>query len=139
MPVDPIRIDGLRQLQAALKAADGESQKQLRVALNQAAELVVAEVRTLVPVKTGKARASYRAQSGQREAKVVGGSRAAPHVGWLEWGGRVGRGKKVVRPRVRESRYVWPAYRRKQAAIAAKLEEAIVGVARGAGFDVKGD
>ena len=43
MTVDPIKINGLTQFQRALKTMDGESQKQLRVVFNRAADLIVRE------------------------------------------------------------------------------------------------
>lgn len=136
MGTEPIRIHGLKDLQAALKAADGESQKQLRVAMNKAAEIVVDDARRRVPSRTGRLRASYRAQSGQRDAKVVAGSTRVPYAGWMEWGGSVGRNKSVKRPRVSESRYMGAAFKANYKTIVARLEEAIVDVARNAGFDV---
>ncbi|MGH9001533.1 MAG: HK97 gp10 family phage protein [Acidimicrobiia bacterium] len=122
---DAIRIQGLRDLQRALKAADGESQKQLRVAMNQAAEIVVVEARRRGPVRSGRLRDTIRAQSGQREARVVAGSKRVPYAAAVEWSRRGGR-------------FLFPAYRSRKPQIAQALEEAIVAVARHAGFDVKG-
>lgn len=127
MAVDPIRITGLVELQRALKAADGESQKQLRVVLNEAAEVVAAEARKHVPVRTGAARKSYRAQSGQRDAKVIAGTTKVNYVRVLEFGGRA----------PREGRYLLPAWNKKRAAVTTMLEESLVALARNAGFDVK--
>jgi HK97 gp10 family phage protein len=121
-----VKVKGLRDLQAALKATEDGLQKELRVALNRAADLVASGAARRVPVRTGRARASLRAQSSQREAKVMGGSKKAAYYGWLEFGGRIGRDKATRRPFVKGGRYLWPAYaaQRDQVAkvIAAELD-----------------
>jgi hypothetical protein len=108
--IEPIRITGLRELQASLKAMDGEAQKELRVALNEAAEIVVKGARQRMPSRSGKARASVKVASGQREAKVKFGSAKTPYTPWLDFGGRVGRNKSISRPVLRHGRYVYVAY-----------------------------
>lgn len=120
--VQPIRIAGLRDMQKALKDLDGESQKELRLALNEAANVVVNVARRRVPVVTGAARASIRASSGQRSASVSAGGRKAPYFPWLDYGGTVGRGRSgkagtvgakegnVKRPFIKSGRYIYPAY-----------------------------
>jgi HK97 gp10 family phage protein len=105
-----VKVKGLKDLQAALKQTEDGLQKELRVALNKAADLVASGASRRVPVKTGRARASLRAQSSQRESKVVGGSKKASYYGWLEFGGRIGRDKATRRPFVKSGRYLWPAY-----------------------------
>lgn len=94
----PIRVEGLRELQAALKAFDGESQKALRVALNNAVEGIASDARRRVPTRSGKARASIRATSSQREARVSAGKKAVPYYGWLDYGGKTGIGRSIDRP-----------------------------------------
>lgn len=126
MPViDPIRIDGLRDLQAALRAMDGESQKLLRGTLNQAAETVAAGARRRVPTRTGKAAGSIKVASSQREARVKAGGTKAPYMPWLDYGGRVGRGKSVVRPFVKGGRYVYPTYFANRDSILKGLSDSI--------------
>lgn len=114
--LEPVRIDGIRDLQAALKAIDGESQKQLRVVFNAAGAIVVHAAQAKVPVVTGKAKASVRATSSQREARVSFGSARVPYAGWLEYGGRVGHGRvgkgtgRQLRTYMPGGRYVYPSY-----------------------------
>lgn len=123
--VDPIRITGLRDLQAAMKALDGESQKLLRTTLNEVAETVAAGARRRVPVRTGRARASVKASSSQREARVKGGGAKAAYYPWLEFGGKVGRKHSVRRPFVNGGRYIYPTYAANQDGITAGLDAAV--------------
>lgn len=134
--VKPIKVEGLRELQASLKAVDGEAQKQLRVALNTAADLVARGASRRVPRVTGRAAASLRAQSSQREAKIVGGSKKVPYYGWLEFGGRIGRDRSQRRPFVKGGRYLWPAYAAQRPQVAQVLDQAIVKAVEAAGMDV---
>lgn len=109
LTVDPIKIDGLRDLQAGLRAADGESQKQIRLVLNDAADIVVGHARPLIARRTGKLAASLKAASGQRDATVKLGGARIPYAGWWEFGGRVGRRRSIVRRFVPAGRTVYPA------------------------------
>lgn len=136
--IKPIKIGGLREFQAALKAMDGEAQKQLRVVLNDAAATVAGAAGRRVPVRSGKARASLRAQSSQREAKVVGGSAKVPYYGWLDFGGKVGKHRSVSRRFVTEGRYMYPAFHANRDSIYAALQAALVELARSKGVTVDG-
>lgn len=134
--VEPIRIENLRELQAAMRRASEGSQKQLRVVFNAAAETVAGGARRRVPSRTGRARASLKAMSGQREGKAVGGGGKAPYYGWLDFGGRVGRRRSVERRFVEGGRYLYPSYVANRRSILESLAEAIAAVARDAGLDV---
>lgn len=123
--VDPLKIAGLRDLQAALKSMDGESQKLLRLTLNEAAETVAAGARRRVPTKTGRARGSVKAASSQREARVKAGSAKAPYFPWLDYGGRTGRNRSVSRPFVKTGRYLYPTYSANRESILTGLETSI--------------
>jgi len=137
--IDPIKVNGLREFQAALKAMDGESQKQLRVAFNRAADLVVAEAAPKVARRTGKAAATVRAQSSQREARVMGGSKKVPYYGWLDFGGRTGRDRSVKRPFIQRGRYIYPGYVRAYPQVMEELGRALADVARNVGLEVSSD
>jgi hypothetical protein len=130
----PIRVEGLRELQAALKAFDGESQKALRVALNNAVEGIASDARRRVPTRSGKARASIRATSSQREARVSAGKKAVPYYGWLDYGGKTGIGRSIDRPFRKAGRYLYPAYEDQKDEMLAKLTREIVAVAGQAGL-----
>jgi hypothetical protein len=133
--VEPIQVQGLREFQAALKAMDGNSQKKLKVVLDEASVTVARGAARRVPTKTGRAGASLRAQSSQREAKVVGGSGKVPYFGFLDFGGRVGRHKSVARPFVKSGRYMYPAFSANRESILRALQDGIVSLAREAGLE----
>lgn len=133
---DPIHVTGLIELQRALKQMDGESQKQLKVVLDDVARTVASGASRRVPRKTGRAAASLRAQSSQREAKVVGGSKKVPYYGWLDFGGRIGRDKSQSRPFVKGGRYMYPAYSANRDSIQRALEASLKQLVRDAGLEV---
>lgn len=135
--VEPLKIVGLRDLQRALKQADGESQKRLRLVLNKAADVVIEDASSLVPRgPSGAARASLKARSGQREAVAVGGGRKAPYYPWLDFGGRVGRKRSVERRVIKEGRYLYPSWSQNRKRILELLADEIAEVAKGAGLEV---
>lgn len=152
--IQPTKIEGLRELQAALKALDGESQKKIRVFLNEVAQTVVGGASRRVPVRKGRARASLKAMSGQREAKVQGGGSKAPYYGWLDFGGTVGKGRvaagvakkraggasggtagSVTRPWFPGGRYIYPAYAANRDSIQGALEKGLAELIREAGLE----
>lgn len=140
MPVpEPIKIDGLREFQKALKDMDGETQKKLKAVLDDAARVVVGGASGRVPSRTGRARASVRARSSQREARVMGGSAKVPYYGFLDFGGSVGPNKTTKRPFVKEGRYMYPAFHANRDSIYRALQQSIVKLAEEAGLAVSSD
>jgi hypothetical protein len=137
--IDPIKVSGLKEFQRALKQMDGESQKQLRVVLNQSAETVAVGAARRVPRRTGRAAASLRAQSSQREARVMGGSKKVPYYGWLDFGGRIGRDKSQRRPFVQSGRYMYPTFAANRDSIYKALQKGLAELARTAGLEVTQD
>lgn len=135
VPADAIKLQGLKELQAALKRLDGESQKMLRVVFNDAADIVVTDARRGVPTRTGKARASVKAQSGQREARVIGGGKRVPWYPWLDFGGRVGRDRSIHRRFEPDGRYIYPAYRRNRGEVFDAMQTGLVKLLRSVGWD----
>lgn len=133
---DSIRIDGLRDLQKALRQIDGESQKELRVVLNKAAKIVAEAAAVRIPRRSGRAAASIKPRSGQREASVQGGGARVKYYGWLDFGGSVGRNNSVKRPFLRDGRYMYPAYRDRKATVQEELERSLTGLVRKAGLEV---
>lgn len=140
--VDPIRIQGLREFQSALKQMDGESQKMIRGVLNEAANLVVTKAKPMIPVRSGKARASLRAGSSQREARVKAGGAKVPYYGWLDFGGRTGRGRtgpktgSVNRPFIEEGRYIYPVVSEIRPTVLKAMEAGLADLAKSAGLVV---
>lgn len=127
-----LRIEGLREFQAKLKAADGQTQKRLRLVLNSAADLIVTGARPLVPVRTGKAANSLKAQSSQRLARVKAGGAKVPYYGWLDFGGSVGRQNSIHRPFLKDGRYIYPTYDANRPQILNIIEDGLSEIITGA-------
>lgn len=134
--VAAITINGLRELQGALKAAENATPKMLRLALNEAAGVVLDHARPQVPSKTGAARGSMKVRSTQREARVAAGGRKALYYPFLDFGGAVGRNNSVKRPFYQEGRYIYPTLRKRHEEIIGSMAEALAGVVRDAGLEV---
>ena len=130
-----VQVKGLVEFQRALKQLDGESQKQLRLVFNDAAELVAGRASRLVPVNSGKARRSVRALSTQREGRVAGGSGRVPYYPWLDFGGSVGRKRSVRRKFLRDGRYIYASYNRLRPQVIERLEEGMTRLIKEAGLD----
>ncbi|MEZ5411030.1 MAG: HK97 gp10 family phage protein [Acidimicrobiales bacterium] len=136
--IEPIKIDGLKQFGRDLKKLDNDLPKAVRLALNQAADVIVAEAKPRVPYKTGKAQGSIKAKSTRTKVRVSGGGKRAPHYPWLDFGGRVGKSKSVVRPFKKEGRYIYAAYfeKKQSGEFADVLSTALIQVANSAGIEV---
>lgn len=134
--IEPIKISGLRDLQAGLKGLDGEAQKQLRLVLNGAATTVAHAAARRVPTRTGKARNSIRPASSQREARVKAGGAKAAYYGWRDFGGAVGRKKNTRLPFLEEGRYLYPAFHANRDSIYNGLQKSITDMLEGAGLEV---
>lgn len=134
---DPVKIEGLAEFRANLKAMDAALPRGLRVAFNQAADIVVADARPGIPTRSGKAKASVKARSTQAYVRIVGGGARVPYYPWLDFGGRIGRNKSVRRPFYPEGRYIYKAFYRNRPRFVEILESSLVEVARGAGIEVE--
>lgn len=133
---EPIQIQGLRQFQRALKEMDAGLPKQIRLVFNGAMKVVTDDATSRMPRKSGRAVASVKARSSQREARIAIGGNRAPYVPWLDFGGKTGPQGSVVRPFIREGRYLWPALTRKRDEIEKIMTEGLVGLAGDAGLEV---
>lgn len=134
-----IRIDGLAQFSRSLKKLDSDLPKSLRLALNEAAQLVIDDARPKVPRLTGRARASIKVASTRTAVRVRAGGPRAPYFAWLDWGGRVGRKRSIHRPFIKdEGRYLYKSYfgLKKSGDFERVLSRALVGVAKQAGLEV---
>lgn len=132
-----IQVDGLRQLQAALRSMDTDLPKMMRTVNNQAASLVIDYARPRMPSKSGAARASLKARSSQREARIAMGGRKAPYAPWLDFGGQGRRaGRPPARPFIREGRYVYAALRARRADIIEVMAAGMTDLAKSAGLEV---
>jgi hypothetical protein len=138
MPVsgDSIKVYGLREFQRGLRQMDRSLPKGLRVAMNDAANVVVRDAQPRVPHRTGRAAASIRASSTQSAVRVSEGSARAKYMPWLDFGGRVGRKRSVVRPFYKEGRYLYKSYfaKRDSGEFREIMIRALAGLAREAGI-----
>lgn len=137
MSIEAVKVTGLRELQAGLKQMDGESQKQLRVVLNEVADGIVKGAQPLVPRRSGAAAASIRAGSSQRLAQVKAGNASAPYYAWLDFGGRVGRNHSVSRPFLAKGRYIWATFDAQKGSVQTKITDGLSKLAKDAGFEVR--
>lgn len=112
--IEPLKIEGLKDFQAALRDAEEGLQKQLRVVFNEAADAVVASARPFIPRRSGRLAGTLKASSGQREASVKLGGVKTPYAGFIEFGGRVGRRRSVIRRFVPGGRSLYPAVQREE-------------------------
>lgn len=131
-----IRVGGLAALNRGLKAVDSEAPKQLRLALNEAADLLVDRTRPKFPVVSGAARRSLVARSTRTSARVAIGGKRAPYVPWLDYGGE-GRikGRPAARPFVKEGRYLYPTLRQVRPELEDQLRESISRVIANVGLE----
>ena len=135
---EPIRVDGLAQFSRNLKKLDSEAPKALRLALNEAADVVVSDAKPRVPRRTGKAQASIKARSTRTAVRVQEGGTRASYMPWLDFGGRVGRRRSVKRPFLKDGRYLYRSYfdKRNSGEFQQVLTRALLGVAAQAGVVV---
>lgn len=131
---DAIRITGLNEFVRGLKRINSDIPKILRVAFNEAGGTIVTEARAGVPSKTGRARASVRAQSTQKAFRITGGSKKVPYYPWLDFGGSTPRGGR--RPFLKDGRYIYASYFKHRDELGGLLEKALIDAARAAGVEV---
>lgn len=131
-----VKINGLAQFTRDLKKLDSELPKVVRIALNEAADIVVDEAKSRVPRRSGRAQASIKARSTRTSVRVSAGGNRAPYYPWLDFGGRVGRKRSVKRAFLAEGRYLYAAYFDKRSKFEEVLADALLGVARSAGVEV---
>lgn len=134
--IDPIKIDGLAAFTRSLRKLDSNAPKALRVAMNDAAQVVVDWARPRVPRRSGRAARSLRVASTGRAVRVRAGGARVPYYPWLDFGGRVGRGRFVRRPFRREGRYLWAGYSANRSEVQRITERALLDAAKSAGVEV---
>lgn len=138
MVAEPVRVQGLRDFSRNLKKIDKDLPKALRIALNEAANVVVDDAKPHIPRRTGRAASTLKAKSTRALVRVSGGGRRAPYYPFLDFGGVVGRGNSVVRPFKKEGRYIYKSYFRQleTGEFESALENALLNVVRKAGIEV---
>lgn len=134
-----IRVEGLREFNTKLRKLGKDLPKGLRLAGNEAADIVVRQAKPLVPIgpgRNGHAASSIRVASTRTEARVSAGGKRYPYYPWLDFGGGVGPNKSIRRPFYSDGRYIWKAYGDNRAEIERVLTAALIKVAADAGLDV---
>lgn len=119
--LDPFR-KGIAEAAAGLPAIIDE-------VFDDAADLLVKEVKGLQPRRTGRLAASVRSVSGAVTLGV-----GIPYAGWIEFGGAVGRKGAVKRRYVRSGRTLYPATKSRWAAIQGVAEDGIDRLAANSGL-----
>lgn len=137
MNTEPIKIEGLAQFSRALRKIDNEAPKALRVINNQAAEIVLNTALPWVPHKTGRARASMVLRSTRTDARITEGGNKAPHMPWLDFGGRVGIRKTVERPFRKTGRFIYVAYDAKREAVSDVIYRGLARLIVESGLEVE--
>jgi hypothetical protein len=135
---EPIRVEGLREFGRKLKTMETGLTRELRLALNEAAQLVVDDAKPKIPTLTGRAAGSVRVSSTQREVRVKAGGAKVAYYPWLDFGGRVGRKKSVVRPFFTDGRYLFLSYKqlKESGRILDTLQKALRRLADRAGIEM---
>lgn len=133
---DLIKIEGLAAFSRNLRKLDKDLPKALRLALNEATDIVVHEAARRIPTRTGRAKASLKAKSTRTESRIAGGSNRVPYYAWLDFGGSTGRNKSAKRQFLPEGRYLYAAYFDKRSEFDAALSKGLLQVAASAGIEV---
>lgn len=133
-----VRVDGLDELRAALTGLSKGLDEALRGELLDQARKVAREASSRVPRQTGSARAALGAQIVDGVASVTADARRAPYFGWLEYGGRTGRGHRIVRAFVKDGRYIGRAVDGALGDIEAAAARAVIEAGRRADLEVTG-
>jgi hypothetical protein len=136
--MEQVRVEGLTEMIRRLKAVDPAAVKQVRIANNEAADLVISRARPRIPRKTGRAQRSLRAASTRGAVQIKAGGARAQYYPWLDFGGRVGRKKSIRRPFIKDGRFIYASYfeLRESGAFGDVLGKALRAVASEAGLEV---
>jgi hypothetical protein len=132
--IDPIKIEGLAEFNRSLRKLDTDLPKALRLANNDAAEIVSGAAKPKVARRSGRAGGSLKTRSTRTEARVSGGSKRVPYYAWLDFGGRVGRRNSVRRPFIKSGRYIYPAFAKHRADVRDRLVDRLQQVVHQAGL-----
>jgi HK97 gp10 family phage protein len=125
-----VRVEGLAQLRRQLRQLENvDALTDVRQGLKRAAGIVAQDARSRVPVRSGRARASIRAQASGNRALVVGGKKSVPYYGWLDFGGRTPR-RQIAPWRGSgggppKGRFIYPAIAAKRRQVADEVEDAL--------------
>lgn len=133
---DAITITGLNEFVRKLKKLDSDLPKAVRLAGNEAVQIVLADAKPKVPRRSGRAAASMKAASTTKTARIRAGGNKAVYYPWLDFGGHVGIHRSVSRPMVKSGRYIWKSFAGNKEKVREAYQDGILEVARSAGLDV---
>ena len=136
MSDDAIRIEGLKELNRSLRSMDRNLPKALRLAGNEAAQVVVNEARARVPRKSGRAARSIKVSSTRTLVRVSEGGNGAVYMPFLDFGGAVGRRRSVRRPFIKKGRYLWKSFADHRAQVEETYRDELAKVARDSGIEM---
>lgn len=134
---EAVKVEGLREFVRGVKEMGRGLAKAVRMAFNDAADVIVSDARPRVARRSGRAASTVKARSTQTAARVVGGGNRAPYYPWIDFGGRVGRRHSVKRPFLKDGRYIYAAYDRRKGEFVEKMSDGLVDVARSAGIEIE--
>jgi len=83
-----IKVEGLRELLTALRKIDPDLKLEIKQANRRAATVVYNAAVPMVPVRTGRLRASVRVLASQRRGQVAAGKKSVPYAGPIHFGWR---------------------------------------------------
>ncbi len=129
-----IRIEGLTELRRTFRKVSKDLPKELNKELKGISAKIASRTAAKVPRLTGRAASSVVPRSGG--AIAVGGTKA-PHYPWLDFGGRVGRGKSISRPVIPGGRYLYPTIQEERDSIIEEVNDVLMRLAKAAGFETR--
>lgn len=137
-----VEVDGIELVRAALELLEHEARAQLDEVGNDAAESVASRVRLLLPMGPaagGHAKSSVEVERfpGLR-AEVREGSARFPYVGWLDFGGNVGRHHAQHRTWVKGGRYLFRALGTVEPGLERAMDEGLREACRASGWNPHG-
>lgn len=104
------RVSGLAEVESGLAELAGAMDDVASDSAKRVATEVADHARPRVPSMSGRARRSIRVETTATGAEVLGGGSKASYYGWLDYGGRVGRGGSIRRPYRSDGRYIFPSF-----------------------------
>jgi len=131
-----VSVNGVRELQAALKQVEKTWPRELRLVFNEAAKHVAERARPQVPQRSGRLAKSIKPASTQRAGRVGYSSPSkVPYAGWIEFGGKItGPKGDRIRPFVSKGRYLFPAAEQEREPVMRTLEQELGSLIRRAGL-----
>ena len=115
-------LHGINDVARALRQVESGMQREIRQAFLPISERVARVAAAEIHSQTGETAGKVTGRATQRSASVVG---PVEWMGWLEFGGSVGRNHAVKREWNPDGRYIYPTARRMQPEIVDDVEIAI--------------